>query len=460
MAAIVSAAVFVFGTVFSIIALLKAAYPLANVSASHGITRSIIIEDPKSESQITWRYPRADVLWDGSNRSGIKKIDFMFAVKESILDTFLVNDCLVVISPSFRWQQEKRDIMRNLTVELHGNENIALPKPSLIRSKANFHVTVPTWCLPSLRAFDSLQVTFKLDTGQQQLTLTTTVPRAEPSGPVGNDTIGACTLFGKWERFYHWVRYMHIIGVDVVYGYYNGDSSSNATLNDPFYRKALELVAQGSLVLVEWAHPYHYYMPVEQAFGTTQSSAMTSCLWRYRHLHRFTLFVDDDEMIYVNSNQTLRQWLLSDKKRDLPCVLLTNAWAAANLPNGTQFSLDALSASNVTRAPGNLAFQRSKWLISRQAAPVYLVHYHQHYEDPAEYGPFCSIEYCYQQGSGPWCTDGMEAGFLHFVDLFKHDSAGSGDWGSTADWTPTSVIRDMVDKGHAARGLTMRPARL
>ena len=114
-------------------------------------------------------------------------------------------------------------------------------------------------------------------------------------------SVGACTLFNNGPKFLLWVRYMHAIGIDTVYGYYNG----NLTDLDYLRADAADLVASGALRLGEWLGPYTSWFGYKtlkwDGWQETQHGSMTSCLDRHFSKHAWMALMDDDEYLDVRA---------------------------------------------------------------------------------------------------------------------------------------------------------------
>ena len=200
-------------------------------------------------------------------------------------------------------------------------------------------------------------------------------------------SIGACTLFNDGVKFLTWVRYMRAIGVDTVYGYYNG----NLTELDHLRADGADLVASGALRLGQWTAPYASWYGAGDKHMQTQYGSMSSCLARHRGKHAWMALLDDDEYLDLRAPPpaTLKSYLGS-KTGYTVRVLSRWAFAASSivgktlipfpLPAGSASNLAALVADVTVISPDLEPHMRTKHFDSSLVPMSYCIHKHPDYD--------------------------------------------------------------------------------
>lgn len=382
----------------------------------------------------TW-HPVHSLLLDGDGV--VRRLSAAFST-QALQDAVLEDDCVYALAPGYVWRREAADTVAALTAELVDAAGRVAPGPRAAVVHRVDKVVTLRWCDAALADAASVNVTLRVGTSVVARTVVSRPPQST-RGP-----LAACTMFHRPASFALWARYLLAVGVDVVYGYYY---SGGGNLSGAPFESLAPLLADGSVVVLDWPADYYFFNPPDVSNFISQGGAMMSCQLRHRRSHEWTIFMDDDEFPYVVGPRRLGDFFADASRRGLAGVMFALTWATAGGPLGPNTTLPELAALPWRAGPprGFALRDRTKFAVAATGAPSYGVHTHGS----------CGTGVCPRHEC---CAPPAAAGFLHFTDAFgAHVGSAGGAWGDTHDWTPTPAIAVMLRKGRGALGARVGP---
>ncbi|GJQ11162.1 hypothetical protein GpartN1_g2953.t1 [Galdieria partita] len=141
-----------------------------------------------------------------------------------------------------------------------------------------------------------------------------------PGSHLSKKKVGACLLLQDKNQFIdEWIAYHNLLGIERVYIYLN-------EIRDDSLLQFRNYFEQDIVLPIKWP----FLSPNRLPFSRMQSVQINDCLWRFRHLHDWLVFMDVDEFLQPMGNVSLKGFVnylrFMESKEDIGGLCVHNVF--------------------------------------------------------------------------------------------------------------------------------------
>lgn len=175
--------------------------------------------------------------------------------------------------------------------------------------------------------------------------------------------IGACLLLQNKNQFVdEWIAYHRLLGIDRIYVYLNEVGNDSLLRFREHFQKDI-------VVPIMWP----FVAPSRLPFSRMQSVQINDCLWRFRHLHDWLVFMDVDEFLQpvgnISSNNFVNYLRFLESREDIGGLCVHNVFFG--LGPSQKYNPDSLVIEQATYRQENVTTTRPK-TITRPTKVYYM----------------------------------------------------------------------------------------
>ncbi|EME26837.1 hypothetical protein Gasu2_66800 [Galdieria sulphuraria] len=184
-----------------------------------------------------------------------------------------------------------------------------------------------------------------------------------PGNQLSKRKVGACLLLQDKNQFIdEWIAYHRLLGIERIYVYLN-------EVDDDSLIRFRNYFEQDVVLPIKWP----FLSPNRLPFSRMQSVQINDCLWRFRHLHDWLVFMDVDEFLQPMGNISLKNFVnyltSMESKEDIGGLCVHNVFFG--MASSQKYNPESLVIEQATYRQENATTTRPK-TITRPTKVYYM----------------------------------------------------------------------------------------